>query len=119
MKKAHTTHMARHRPLENRDFCAQEDLDRVAEIPQEEFDLAALKCVMFADAGTDYLRGVAIGSYYLSLIRLERDFADEIADMYGIYGSKTSEVGHLRAIVHDRLSEALKNLLDEQKQKHP
>lgn len=105
--------------LENRDFCAQADLDRVAEIPQEEFDLAALKCVMFADAGTEPFRGVAIGSYYLSLIRLERDFADEIADKYGIYGSKTTEVGHLRAIVHDRLSEAVKKLFDEAKQKHP
>jgi hypothetical protein len=104
--------MARHRPLEPRDHCAQEDLDRIACIPQHEFDDAALKVIMFYQPATTQPMG-----WYLSMLKLTREFSDEIADKYGIYGSKTSEVSHMRVMIADRLDVVVRKLLDEQKQK--
>ncbi len=104
--------MARHRPLENIDFVSKYDQLRIASIPQQEFELAALKVVMFYDNGH-----LELGRY-LSMLRLMREFSDEIADRYMIYGNDESNAAHMRAMVAGRLGTELKKLLDEQKQKN-
>lgn len=93
------------------EYVDPEDMARAMAIPQEEIDTAALKCIMFA---TD-----KHGSAIYDMLKFCYQYSEELCDLHGIYGNERSNASLFRFAVSQRVEKALRELLDEQKQKHP